>query len=267
MKVIILTGSETRHNFFRIKFGSDKRFKVLASYCEGNQKSLANRTKESSESSKLEFQHVDARSQSEKDFFQLFLKNTIDHSEPKFIQKGSINNKEIVKEIINLNPDVLVCYGSSLIKSELIDIYKGRFLNVHLGLSPYYRGSGTNVWPLINKEPEMVGATFMYIDPGIDTGAIIHQIRADIFLGDGPHSIGNRLIRKMTSTYADIIANFDNLSQEDEISIEGRLYFQKDFNSYACLKLYKNFQNGMIEKYLNSQKDLPYIIKNKGLRK
>ena len=42
----------------------------------------------------------------------------------------------------------------------------------------------------------MVGATFMYIDAGIDTGEIIHQIRADIVIGDSPHSIGNRLIKK-----------------------------------------------------------------------
>ena len=32
----------------------------------------------------------------------------------------------------------------------------------------------------------MVGATFMYIDPGIDTGEIIHQSR-DIVIGDSPH--------------------------------------------------------------------------------
>lgn len=267
MKVIILTGSETRHTFFRIRIASDERFKVLASYCEGSEKSLENRTKESAKSSILEFQHVNARSQSEKDFFQLYIDNAADYSNPRQIPKGHINSEKIVKEIVNLKPDILVCYGSSLIKSELLDIFKGKFLNVHLGLSPYYRGSGTNVWPLINNEPEMVGATFMYIDPGIDTGAIIHQIRADILLGDNPHSIGNRLIAKMTSTYADIIANFNSLSKENDIECSGRLYFQKDFNSDACFKLYKNFQNGMIENYLNSQKDLAYIIKNKALEK
>ena len=110
-----------------------------------------------------------------------------------------------------MKPDLLVCYGSSLIKSDLLRKFEGRFLNVHLGLSPYYRGSGTNVWPLINIEPDMVGATFMYIDAGIDTGKIIHQIRADVYLGDSPHTIGNRLIRKMTSTYAEIVCNFNDL--------------------------------------------------------
>ena len=192
-----------------------------------------------------------------------------DASNAKFIAKGEINNKRIVKEIINLKPDLIVCYGSSLIRSDLLTEFEGKFLNVHLGLSPYYRGTGTNVWPLINNEPEMVGATFMYLDAGIDTGQIIHQIRADIFLGDSPHSIGNRLIAKMAITYTEIIANFNNLTIEDQPLADGKLYLQKDFDAKACQKLYQNFYEGLIETYLSNfdQQELPYIVDNKGLKK
>ena len=138
---------------------------------------------------------------------------------------------------------------------------------MHLGLSPYYRGTGTNVWPLINNEPEFIGATFMYIDSGIDTGSIIHQIRADIMLGDSPHSIGNRLIKKMTEEYCKIIDKFDNLHTERQIFSKGKIYYLKDFNSNTCKKLYSNIQNGLIENYLEKKKilKLPKIIKNKGL--
>ena len=44
MKIIILTGNETRHKFFRKKIANGKRFEVLASYCEDVEKSLENRT-------------------------------------------------------------------------------------------------------------------------------------------------------------------------------------------------------------------------------
>ena len=113
----------------------------------------------------------------------------------------------------------------------------------------------------------MVGATFMYIDAGIDTGEIIHQIRADIFLDDSPHTIGNRLIRKMTSTYTDIISKFSCLEREKQPVNKGKLYLHKDFTSNACKKLYRNLEMGMIENYLNSSKQLPYIVINKGLLK
>ncbi|MQF86613.1 MAG: hypothetical protein FI734_04045 [SAR202 cluster bacterium] len=268
MKVVILTGNETRHTYFRVRMASDKRIHVVATYCEGTEKSLESRTISNASSSKLELMHVRARTQSEHDFFDNTLSSVEDLSNPKVIIKGEINNQEIVDEIILLNADILVCYGSSLIRSSLLDIYKGRFLNVHLGLSPYYRGSGTNVWPLINGEPHMVGATFMYIDAGIDTGNIIHQIRADIHPGDSPHSIGNRLISKMTGVYCDIVARFKDLSVEIQPSSSGNLYRQKDFNDAACAKLYQNFTDGMIENYLNHSSDLllPYIVENKGLK-
>ena len=267
MQIVILTGSEIRHEYFRMKIASDSRVSVLASYCEGAEKSLENRVQNNEDSSTLEIQHVQARLQAEKDFFNDYILSSDDKSKPKFIAKGEINEPSIVNEIIKLKPDLLVCYGSSLIKSSLLQKFKRKFLNVHLGLSPYYRGTGTNVWPLINNEPDMVGATFMYIDAGIDTGEIIHQIRADLFVGDSPHSIGNRLIRKMTSTYADIIAEFNCLEHSKQPISEGKLYFQKDFGADSCRKLYQNLERGMIEKYINSNKKLPYIVTNKGLQK
>ena len=265
MKIVILTGSETRHVYFRKKLASDKRITVLASYCESDERSLANRLRQNAETSQLEIQHVEARQQSEIDFFSDYIGSCKDESNAKLIQKGAINDEDIVNEIVSMNPDLLVCYGSSLIKSDLLTAFEEKFINVHLGLSPYYRGSGTNVWPLINSEPDMVGATFMYIDAGIDTGKIIHQIRADVFLGDNPHTIGNRLIRKMTSTYAEIICNFANLEGEKQPVSEGKLYYQRDFTTESCKQLYRNFAQGIIENYLNSSKQLPYIVNNKGL--
>jgi len=268
MKIIILTGGETRHEFFRKKIASDARISVLTTYCEGAEKSLENRIKLNKESSELELQHVQARTQAEKDFFEVSLTSINDLSNAHYIAKGAINDEKLVQDIINKQPDLLVCYASSLIRSELLTEFEGRFLNVHLGLSPYYRGVGTNIWPLINNEPDMVGATFMYIDAGIDTGKIIHQIRADIFLGDSPHSIGNRLITKMTNTYADIIANFDNLTNEKQPIAAGKLYMQKDFDSKACHKLYQKFYDSLIEKFLISrdQKKFPYIVENRGIK-
>lgn len=264
-EIVILTESETRHTYFRLMLGIDNRFKVIGSFCEGDEKSLKNRTFENPNSSWLEKQHSIARSQSEADFFDQIIINTEDVSNPNFIGKDEINDEYVVKKIEELKPDILVCYGSSLIKSRLLKTFSGRFLNVHLGLSPYYRGSGTNVWPIINGELEMIGATYMYIDEGIDTGKIIHQIRADILLGDSPHTIGNRLIAKMTKVYADLIAAFDDLYEEKQPQGEGKLYFEKDFNEESCRKLYDQLSNGLVENFLlnNATDTLSNIVQNR----
>ncbi len=265
MKIIILTGNETRHKYFRLYISNQVNIKVISSYCENTEKSLENRVKKNPNSSKLENLHVLARTQCEDDFFSESIKYLPDLSNTKLIKKGSINNIEIVSEIIDKNADLLVCYGSSLINSDLLKVYKGKFINVHLGLSPYYRGSGTNIWPLINGEPQMIGATFMHIDEGIDTGEIIHQITTEFFIGDSPHTIGNRLIKKMTMVYAELIQKFSQLHTMQQYEFSGLLYKQKDFNEEACRKLYDQMNNGLIENYLNYRKPKINIITNPGM--
>lgn len=268
MKIIILTGNELRHQYFRKKMASDTRFEVLASYCEGTQRSLANRVAENNQSSDLEKRHVEARAQSEIDFFNLAVSTLQDESNPTLIDKGQINDDRIVAAIEAYEADVLVCFGSSLISSSLLKSYSGKFMNVHLGLSPFYRGSGTNIWPLIDKDPAMVGATFMQIDEGIDTGEITHQMRASIFLGDSPHTIGNRLIMKMTEVFCEIVVHFSELTKEPQPNCEGKLCLQKHFDARACATLYRNFDDGLIRHFIenSSGQILPYIIENKGLK-
>ena len=253
-KVIILTGSEIRHAFFRKYIALSDDIQVINTYCEGTEKSLRT-ILENEKTVDIRLRHVIAREESEKNFFGLFLKHVDDCSNPVFIPKGAINSPEYVEKIIKANPDLLIAYGCSIIKEPLIEAFKGRFLNVHLGLSPYYRGSGTNFWPLVNGEPEYVGATFMYIDPGIDTGEIIHQIRARIIWGDTPVQIGNRLILEMARVYRDIIINFDFLKRMAPLPkppVE-KFYKIKDFSKEAVEKLYYNFKNGLVEQYLQEE--------------
>jgi methionyl-tRNA formyltransferase len=144
-----------------------------------------------------------------------------------------------------------VAYGCSLIKDPLLSEYEGRFLNVHLGLSPYYRGTGTNFWPLVNGEPEYIGATFMHIDEGVDTGEIIHQLRARVHPGDNPHDIGNRLIADVGRLYPELVRRFDELHpvEQPPEPDEEHYYRSADYSPAATAQLYENFENGLVEEY------------------
>jgi len=256
-RIVILTGSELRHVFFRKYIALSEGIQVINSYCEGQEKSLRTLVKKNGDPNDIRLKHLSAREQSEKDFFGLFVETTVDHSNPVYLPKGDINSPNYTQAIIDSKPDLLVAYGCSIIKEPLQSAFKGRFLNVHLGLSPYYRGSGTNYWPLVNGEPEYVGATFMHIDPGIDTGEIIHQIRAKVLWGDMPVQIGNRLIVQMSRVYRDIIINFDHLEKMPQLPKPPyeKVYKRKDFSRESVEKLYKNFQNGLVEKYLREESE------------
>ena len=159
-----------------------------------------------------------------------------------------------MNQVLEIRPDIIVAYGCSIIREPLLRAFPNRILNIHLGLSPYYRGSGTNVWAMINREPECVGTTFMYMDSGIDTGKIIHQIRARVFSGDTPHSIGNRLIADSVSCAATLVNRFESLLPVQQLSTphESKVYKVRDFTVDACRTLYDNFASGMVNEYLTN---------------
>lgn len=256
VRVIVLTGSETRHQFFRKALALAEGIEVLASYCEGLERNIRHVIDPMVEGADLQLRHIAARDRSEEDFFGSFVRLTPDRSNPISLVKGAINDEARFAEISRLQPDLLVAYGCSIITDPLLSAFSGRFVNVHLGLSPYYRGAGTNFWPLVNGEPEFVGATFMHMDAGIDTGAIIHQIRARVFAGDRPHDIGNRLIGDMTDHYIALVRQFRQLGDPPvPPSAEGRLYKRKDFTVEAVERLYANFEGGMVTRYLEEREE------------
>jgi methionyl-tRNA formyltransferase len=247
-RIILITSDEVRHVFFRKFIASSNKYQTVKTYVETD--------KRNDISNDLINEHLLLREQTERDFFDLFNNRILDSSNPKYIQKGQINSIEIVDEIIYLNPDLIISYGCSIIKSSLLLKFKGKFVNIHLGLSPYYRGSGTNFFPFVNNEPEYVGATFMYIDEGIDTGEIIHQIRPTIYLYDNIHHVGNRLIKEMAIVCEKLIINFNKLKTIDSLSFNlqnQKYYRKKDFTDDTVKQMYLNFQNNMIIGYLNNK--------------
>lgn len=255
--IIILTGSELRHTFFRKFLALSQDIHVIQSYCEGMEKSLLAFVEKDPETNDIRLRHLAAREQAEQDFFSLFDETSQDHSNPIRLPKGNINSSETVQAIIEAQPDLLIAYGCSIIREPLLSAFEGRFLNVHLGLSPYYRGGGTNYWPLVNGEPEYVGATFMHIDAGIDTGDIVHQIRARYAWGDTPSQIGNRLIVDMSRVYQRVIVNFEHLVKLDQplSPSDEKYYRKKDYTEQSVEILYDNFKNGLVQKYLNEAED------------
>ncbi len=76
-----------------------------------------------------------------------------------------------------LSSDYYVVFGSSYIKGELCDfLVANRAINIHMGLSPWYRGSSCNFWALYDRRPDMVGATIHLLSAGLDSGAILFHV-------------------------------------------------------------------------------------------
>ena len=90
------------------------------------------------------------------------------------------NNEEFIKEIKNINPDIIcvVAYGKILPK-ELLEIPKLGCINVHGSLLPKYRGAAPIQWSVLNGD-KTTGITTMYMDVGMDTGDMILKEEVNI---------------------------------------------------------------------------------------
>ncbi|EJL88301.1 methionyl-tRNA formyltransferase [Herbaspirillum sp. CF444] len=73
-----------------------------------------------------------------------------------------------------LDSDVFIVFGASYIKGWLIDFLVGKeAINIHMGLSPFYRGSSCNFWAVYDGRPELVGATIHMLSKGLDSGPML----------------------------------------------------------------------------------------------
>jgi len=90
------------------------------------------------------------------------------------------NHSSCLALLTRAAPDVIVVYGTAVIRSAVIATAKGRIVNMHTGLSPHYRGSDTIFWALHEGDPNGVGVTVHLLTEGIDAGPILHLGRPTI---------------------------------------------------------------------------------------
>src|SRR5574344_1464885 len=91
------------------------------------------------------------------------------------IKAKSANSEEFKKEILKLNPDlIIVATWSEKLKKDIIQLPKIATINVHPSLLPKYRGPNPYLQAIKNQEKQ-TGVTFHLMDEDYDTGAILLQ--------------------------------------------------------------------------------------------
>jgi folate-dependent phosphoribosylglycinamide formyltransferase PurN len=101
------------------------------------------------------------------------------------IKSGDLNFLSQQQMNKALNSDVYVVFGASYIKGWLIDfLITNQALNIHMGISPYYRGSSCNFWALYDNNPSYVGATIHMLSKGLDSGDMLFHCLPKFIEGD-----------------------------------------------------------------------------------
>lgn len=89
---------------------------------------------------------------------------------------NQLQKTAVLERIRKLKPDIaLMMNFGYIVRPEFLKLFPGGVINLHTGYLPYNRGQFPNVWSIIDRVP--AGVTLHYVDAGVDTGAIISQVR------------------------------------------------------------------------------------------
>ena len=124
------------------------------------------------------------------------------------IKTGDLNmlKKYQLKEA--LSSDFYIIFGASFIKGWLVDfLIEKQAINIHMGLSPYYRGSSCNFWALYDNNPSFVGATIHLLSKGLDSGDILFHCLPKVIKQDNPFEFTMRSVLVAQKRLIEVIQN------------------------------------------------------------
>ena len=161
-----------------------------------------------------------------------------------------------------LESDIFIVFGSSYIKGDLIDfLIQHKTINIHMGVSPYYRGTDCNFWALFDDQPHLVGATIHLLSKGLDSGKILYHAMSN--LKTNPYEYTMSTVKAAFHSITDRIKNNSLLNidpiQQDK-SKEIRYSKKIQFNDEVVKKYFKKEIDLNIKKFDFSMLEKPYFL-------
>ena len=172
------------------------------------------------------------------------------------------NSPEVFERLLVGEIDLLFLFGSSIIREPLLSHFQGRIVNMHLGLSPYYRGSATNYWPLVDGIPECVGVTIHHATAIVDGGGILAQARPDPTPADDVHDLGCKTIIAGAKLLQEIAQWPSPLPDGVRQTGLGKVCRRADFNIGSLRQLRAHMEQDLLRDYLSEkvERDMHYPI-------
>jgi methionyl-tRNA formyltransferase len=108
-----------------------------------------------------------------------------------------LGEPEVLESIRSLGPalGISIMFGY-ILRPPFLGLFPRGVVNLHPAYLPWNRGAYPNVWSLVEGTP--AGATLHYIDPGVDTGDLIAQVK----LAPSPADTGATLYRRQEEAAA-----------------------------------------------------------------
>jgi folate-dependent phosphoribosylglycinamide formyltransferase PurN len=163
----------------------------------------------------------------------------------KVINVKSVNSNETIEYLKKNQPDVILVAGTRIISKKVLSSVHSRFINIHAGITPFYRGVHGAYWALANNDAENMGVTVHYVDKGIDTGKILIQEQISIIKEDNFYTypliqlgVGLANLEKVLFD----IVNEQFQIKENEIEAKGMLWYHPTLVQYLSYRIKKGIK-------------------------
>ena len=142
-------------------------------------------------------------------------------------QPTTLRSEEVIEQVCSISCDFIVvaAYGQILPKKVLEYV---PCINLHASILPMYRGASPIQQSLLNNDIE-TGVTAMWMNEGLDTGAIIKIGKIPILEQEMVESLYNRLTHEAINLTVDVIQTWDGVTATA----------QNDFDASHCRKITK----------------------------
>ena len=163
-----------------------------------------------------------------------------------------------------LKSDIYVVFGSSYIKGELVDfLVKQKAINIHAGVSPYYRGTDCNFWALYDDNPHLVGSTIHLLSKGLDSGPMLYHAMSN--LKTNPFEYTMSTVKSAFQSIAERIKDGSIFTikplVQDKIK-EVRYSKKSEFSEGVVKEYFKKKIDLNSKKFDNSLLKEPFFLKN-----
>jgi folate-dependent phosphoribosylglycinamide formyltransferase PurN len=171
------------------------------------------------------------------------------------VGRDGLNTQESVDFMTSIDPDVVLIFGSGLVKDPLYSRLPAQTVNLHLGISPRYRGAATLFWPFYFLEPPYAGTTFHYIVAEPDAGDVVHQVVPELDGGDGIHDVACKAVVASAHAALELLRILGEKGRWERFSQRGtgRNFLASDFKPEHLRVIYNVFDDDMVRHYLEGR--------------
>ena len=167
--------------------------------------------------------------------------------------RKELNSQSTINWVNEVKYNISVDYGSGILEQSILEAINCNVINIHGGVSPYFKGSSTLLYALLLCQPELAGMTVHSIDSGIDSGDIYRHILPTLHEKMRPTEVFAACQKQLIVEINEIIRGIISkkyLPQKQ--SIYGRTFMERDFRIEMLKNLYLNYEKGFLGNSINN---------------